>query len=119
MAMRLHVPERMFAVEMTKRLIQWWADAQCNAEVAGWLADDFVYDGSIETLDKAGWCRRVENSMGWSGVILLGLVNGEGHTAAFFEGTEGVTGLKYRFAWLVQLRASRVQRVVQTAAIIG
>jgi hypothetical protein len=108
----------MSKLELAKAVVDWWTLRSRPSHPRAWFAADFVFDSGIETFGIDGLMWRTENTAPWSDVRVLCSTADAATAAVFFEGVEGVTGLKHRIAWFIQFQNDLVTRLTHVDAIV-
>ena len=111
----------MSEAETVKKLVEWWTRSNETrwSYDEHWFTEDFVFDSGIETLNRDELRWYVENGIPVSETQVLGVVAVDEDAAIFFEGTDNVTNLRHRFAWMVQFRGGAIWRIIATNAIVS
>lgn len=101
-----------------KKLYEWWAAPSTVGDTTSFLDAGFEYDDRGAAHDGQFWIWLVQQSLPWSELRIVGTVVDGDKGALVFEGVEGVTLLRHRIAWLVEVRAGRVIKLVATSQIL-
>lgn len=105
--------------EVAKTLFEWWCDPSPSADI---LAPSFCHDAGLphpHNFERDDYVWFVRQAPRWTNVKLMELFGTEDRGAVAFEGTDPVTGLRHRVAWVVHVQDGKCIRLIDATATIS
>ena len=88
-----------------------WA-TRSELDVKTLLTLDFVFESEFESCSRDEFMAAVAVQAAWKSIAIRAILVDARHGAAFFEGVDPVTNLKYRVAWLLEHDSAKISRIV-------
>ena len=88
-----------------------WRTLKSSKELR--LSDDFEYTWIGCSMNRLEWTETRLITEPMKDLRVRSIFVTEGEAAAFFEALEGVTGLTYQFAWLLEHCEGRIRRLLE------
>lgn len=99
-----------------RRLVMWWAMQTEPGEDL--LAEHFTYVSHAERHGRNDFLRGARAQAQLQDVLVLAIVVGSNHAAAFFEGLDPVTALRHRTGWLIAHEGGLVNELTVVDAVL-
>jgi hypothetical protein len=101
--------------ELLTSLLAWWQDPSLPRPP---FAEGFEMVGTSELVNAESWLFLVSQKLPWEDVKVFGILSEQHLGAVMVEGTDPITLLRHRVAWLVESRDGAITRLVETGSIV-
>jgi len=101
---------------VAQRLIEWWHDGR--GDPAQLFSAGFEYRGVSTSIKGDDWLHISRQGARLTNVEILAVLGDQDWGAAAFQGSDPVTSLKYRAAWVIKAKEGKIVELIETMQVV-